>query len=275
MPLSALGAILGPIGNFTGAMNTAFENRQNRQFSVDMYERQNRDTVDFWNKQNAYNSPVSQMQRFKDAGLSPWLMYSQGNAGNAAPLTPATPQRPEFNSTQFDGGIASGVRGIDDYYNLIRLEAGVVNANAQNELLQQEIRLRRTQADRAALDYKLESGLFDTNTDYRRERLRGQSIMNDNAAAENVRREIQLSSNLREATERILSLQVGRDRTGEEIRSIQERIKLMKQDGTLRDLEIDMRRMSVSWNDELWQRFIARILTSQGFNTGIHGEQRR
>lgn len=36
-----------------------------------------------------YNTPVNQMARFKEAGLSPYLMYSQGNAGNMSSPIPA------------------------------------------------------------------------------------------------------------------------------------------------------------------------------------------
>lgn len=32
--------------------------------------------------QNRYNSPASQMERFKDAGLNPYLIYSQASSGN-------------------------------------------------------------------------------------------------------------------------------------------------------------------------------------------------
>jgi DNA-binding transcriptional MerR regulator len=38
-----------------------------------------------WRKQNEYNTPGRQMDRFRRAGLNPNLIYSQGNPGNAAP----------------------------------------------------------------------------------------------------------------------------------------------------------------------------------------------
>lgn len=38
--------------------------------------------------QNEYNSPASQMARFKEAGLNPNLVYTQGNSGNMSPITP-------------------------------------------------------------------------------------------------------------------------------------------------------------------------------------------
>jgi hypothetical protein len=36
-----------------------------------------------WQQQNAYNSPVNQVARYQEAGLSPALMYGQGSPGNA------------------------------------------------------------------------------------------------------------------------------------------------------------------------------------------------
>ena len=37
--------------------------------------------------QNAYNTPAKQMERIKQAGLNPALMYGQGNTGNAMQLS--------------------------------------------------------------------------------------------------------------------------------------------------------------------------------------------
>lgn len=42
---------------------------------------------------NQYNSPEQQMQRLKNAGLNPNLMYGQGNTGNQQ-------QAPDYNPTQ-------------------------------------------------------------------------------------------------------------------------------------------------------------------------------
>lgn len=50
-----------------------YTNQQNR-----------RNAIDIWNMQNAYNTPKQQMQRFKEAGLNPNLIYKQSN--EAAPI---------------------------------------------------------------------------------------------------------------------------------------------------------------------------------------------
>jgi hypothetical protein len=68
--IAAAGAQI--IGGIFGNRSRKREARRQRKFSLDM-----------WNRQNAYNTPANQMQRLKDAGLNPALMYGQGNVGNA------------------------------------------------------------------------------------------------------------------------------------------------------------------------------------------------
>lgn len=55
--------------------------------------------LEMWNRQNEYNSPTSQMKRFKDAGLNPRLIYGNGSssAGNASSMPQYNAPRQEFN----------------------------------------------------------------------------------------------------------------------------------------------------------------------------------
>lgn len=59
-------------GNVLSNISNIYQ--QNRAFSHNK---------EMWNLQNAYNSPAMQMQRYKEAGLNPNLIYGQGSSGNA------------------------------------------------------------------------------------------------------------------------------------------------------------------------------------------------
>nr|QJB20809.1 MAG: hypothetical protein [Microvirus sp.] len=66
----------------------------NRQDATTAYQR----SIDMWNMNNAYNDPSAQMERLKQAGLNPNLVYGGGATTTAsAPSAPqassATPQR--------------------------------------------------------------------------------------------------------------------------------------------------------------------------------------
>lgn len=48
-------------------------------------KQQNAEQWNMWNAQNAYNTPVAQMERLKKAGLNPMLVYGSGSvAGNTS-----------------------------------------------------------------------------------------------------------------------------------------------------------------------------------------------
>lgn len=90
--LAAAGAQV--IGGLFGNRSRKREARRQRQWAEDM-----------WNRQNAYNTPANQMQRLKDAGLNPALMYGQGNVGNAEKAMQY--QQPQIENV--GAGVAQGV----------------------------------------------------------------------------------------------------------------------------------------------------------------------
>lgn len=56
----------------------------NATYNLAAADMANAHELDMWNLQNQYNTPSAQMQRFKDAGLNPMLIYQQGSPGNAS-----------------------------------------------------------------------------------------------------------------------------------------------------------------------------------------------
>jgi len=99
-PIDPLTAGLQAGGNVlsTGinAWLTAAQNKRNRQHDFDMSDYAYGKDLDMWNKQNEYNTPTKQMQRFKDAGLNPHLIYGKGTPGNATQL-------PKYNKSRYVG----------------------------------------------------------------------------------------------------------------------------------------------------------------------------
>lgn len=75
IPLITAGASLA--GNIANAISTKQTNQRQQDYNAQMYDRQRADALADWNMQNAYNSPSQQMQRFKEAGLNPNLIYGQ------------------------------------------------------------------------------------------------------------------------------------------------------------------------------------------------------
>lgn len=105
-----LGTVIGGIGGAAiSAIGSFFGNKSNRKSSKEAFERESKfareerlaqqDWIEqMYEKNNAYNSPAAQMQRLKEAGLNPDLMYSRGDVGNAtAPEAPQQAMTPRYN----------------------------------------------------------------------------------------------------------------------------------------------------------------------------------
>lgn len=50
----------------------------NRQAATTEYERSKEATQEAWDRETEYNAPIAQMQRLKEAGLNPNLVYGTG-----------------------------------------------------------------------------------------------------------------------------------------------------------------------------------------------------
>lgn len=61
---------------------TELENVRNRQHDINMFNRQVSANERFWNMNNAYNSPVNQVARYRAAGLNPAIMAGTGQVGS-------------------------------------------------------------------------------------------------------------------------------------------------------------------------------------------------
>lgn len=88
---SLLGGIPSLIGGGINLIGSAFGNsaakkqiRLQNEGNMKLAQYQYEKNLEQWHRENAYNSPRSQMQRFADAGLNPMLMYGQGSSGQAA-----------------------------------------------------------------------------------------------------------------------------------------------------------------------------------------------
>lgn len=88
MPFPLIPLIGAGISAAGGILSTHLGNKSAER----AYQRDRRDAQADWKQQNEYNSPKAQMERFKEAGLNPQLIYGQGTPGNAS-ATPVQQQK--------------------------------------------------------------------------------------------------------------------------------------------------------------------------------------
>lgn len=106
-------------------------NQANRELAQYNWEQQQ----EMWNKNNAYNSPIMQMARLKQAGLNPNLVYGNGVTGNTSSSIP-TPQLP----TQEAGKVAPL-----DYSYIGQSSQSAFNSYLQQKQLDSQVSLNKAQ----------------------------------------------------------------------------------------------------------------------------------
>lgn len=179
MPIDPLLGTAGlTVGNsllnwFTGGQDMqnqqAFNQAQSQQqmaWNEKMQGKQWQQQQAFWHMMNQYNSPQSQMARFKEAGLNPHLIYGQGNAGNAA--AQSVPDVKPYSKAE----ASSHIRGMDvfgDFNRFQNIQAQTDNLESQSSLAQQTALLTAQKTaneaitgKRAELDYGIARDLRDT-----------------------------------------------------------------------------------------------------------------
>ena len=160
-----LGSIVGSA--ISGAFGMAGE-KLRYENEKELASQQNQYNLDMWRMQNEYNSPAAQMQRFKEAGLNPNLIYGQGSNGNSqtAPhmVTPGAADYTEHMSKLGQlFNVAGLMSAVEDYH--------IKREKAQQEAIKTQDDLNKLNA-KAVLsgvyrwDYDPQSGTWKMLPEY-------------------------------------------------------------------------------------------------------------
>ena len=140
------GALIGAAGSIGSSVISNSGGRKSQ-------ERANEHNVNFWNMQNEYNSPTSQMQRLREAGLNPNMLYGGPTgtaAGNAEKIAPAKAAPFQFNNPS---------QSFNSVAQTENTRAQTDNLKVQNTVLVQEALLKAAQTGEVGI--KTATGKFD------------------------------------------------------------------------------------------------------------------
>lgn len=268
MPIGAVGtaaiaagsAILGQGAN---AYFIGKSNRKTRKWNEKMYERQRIDAMADWNMQNEYNSPKAEMERLRAAGLNPHLVYGNGGATNeASPVRSASVESWRPETPQFDLGQAvSG--GMSAYYDTKIKEAQSDNLTAQLEVIKMDAALRAAQVgstiastEKTGFETSLAKELKTISLESASQQLKKLQADTEYTVDNNERQKALSQSTLQKAAEEILNLRASRAGTEAQTKQTREQIQNLRKDGVLKDLEIKLKQVGMSWQDPAWMRFL-------------------
>lgn len=86
-------------------------NEQQIAWAMQNYQMSRQDAIDFWNRENEYNSPKNQMQRLREGGLNPHLVYGNGATATGGSISSPQYQTPNLKAPQY-GDAITGVGNV-------------------------------------------------------------------------------------------------------------------------------------------------------------------
>jgi len=140
----------------TNAYNERMWGKQNEYNEQQLREAREYDLAR-WHEQNRYNSPIEQMARMKQAGLSPHLMYGKGTVGQAgqlstSPVTTKAPNASAVNAPTPGGytraqaqNVMAGINAFREIATLKNINAQTDNTAAQTNVARQDVRIKALQ----------------------------------------------------------------------------------------------------------------------------------
>lgn len=267
-PLIAAGA-----GVAAGAINAGSQanlNVANRNFALGMYNRTREDNLEFWNMQNAYNSPQAQRARLESAGLNPNLMAGNASAGGSAGNIP-TPDAfmPQQVAPRPGDAITGGLSAINAIYDLEIKDAQANNLRTQNTVIAQEaleqlqrITESQSRVARTSFDLELDKEFRNISGEMRKEALRQIQTGTNISIDRNAREAVANASSVQEAAVRMLKLRAETQNIPLEAERTRALINNVQHDTTLKQLDIELKQLGLQPGDALWQRVVGRLLNS-------------
>lgn len=268
IPLIGAGASI--LGNVIGATSQARQNAKAREFSLQMYDRQRSDALADWERNNAYNSPVEQMARLRDAGLNPNLVYGQGAVANSS-MPPRSVDHDAWRPEAFRPDLSGIGSSLSQIYDIQLREAQTDNMRAATVVAGQEAALKAAQIASTAqstakseFELELAKSLRLTSIDMAKAQLRKLDVDTGIALDQNERAAAANAQSLQKGAEEILSIRLGRAKTEDERRLIVQQMNSVKQDIKLKQLDIELKQKGIMPGDPMWSRVLARLLGDTG-----------
>lgn len=135
LPIAAAAAQTFSNG-MSGLINLGFQSSLQRQAF--------NQNVQMWEMMNQYNHPAQQMQRFREAGLNPNLIYGQGNPGNASSPPQYDPPKFHMSETQLLPLMQFALNEKLAFKSMEKTDAEIGYINANTERAREDTNVKRT-----------------------------------------------------------------------------------------------------------------------------------
>ena len=177
LPAAAIPALISAGGTVVNAISQGLTNQKTREWNEAMYQKQRTDALADWARTNEYNSPLQQMARFKEAGLSPHLIYGGGANSISQPVRSTDTKSWSPNAPQIDAGqIVSQYFGVQQQQNALKIQEEQIASLKLDNLYKEQTLPDRTNLPsltNQATQAKIDNIMADTNMNRLKQSLQG------------------------------------------------------------------------------------------------------
>nr|QQL13309.1 MAG: DNA pilot protein [Microviridae sp.] len=275
-----IGGLFSGLGSLFGsALGFGSQQMTNAQ-SMELAEYQHQKNLEMWHRQNEYNSPTAQMQRLKDAGLNPNLVYGNGAVGNASSEPPRY-QAPTLGAYTNFGDLGVG-NGMDAYLRakmqeeqIKNVQADTRNKEGQYMLLGEDYNMRQAQRLReeiALTNDKTKQRYLVRELELTLDNMR--ASFGDKMSQWRYRDDVQTPNVIADTENKLANLGLTQkqiERIGSEIMTMAKQRELLHQDllnkqkqGEILDVELELKKFDRDQEKQLRQDLIDYGITPNG-----------
>lgn len=246
-PVIAAGASL--VGSVINKSSQSSANKQN----LELAQYQNNWNLQQWNRENAYNSPIQQMARLRQAGLNPNLVYGNGTTTQSASSPRAADMR-----------VAPYLGASQDLTSAANVALNAQNVVRQNELAKAQadyVRQQTITEGQRQSQIALSNSRSEVDLSIARE-LEKYSI---EAGKENLRK-LRSEANISESTQFMKEYEqkflqpLQKDLNEAQLRQLETATANLRQDMDFNRFEQDLKRMGIYPQDKLYIRILSRVM---------------
>lgn len=252
------------------AMAQSNLNKKTQAWNEKIMGQQRQQSLADWTMQNEYNSPQAQMQRLKNAGLNPNLIYgkidNQSASVRSTDVKAWNPQAPKFElnagqvmSSYFDTKMkVAQTNNLEVQNTNLALEALYKSAlidKVQSETETNQFNLKFKSDIRDMSMQSLEQGLRKTGLDIQmgEEKLTSQRISNQTQIA------LQQPT-IKSAILAVKQAELQQSKTMVETNKLREEIESIKQNQRLADFEEQLNKIGLTKSDPRWMRIVNEVV---------------
>lgn len=270
---ATIAAITDGINQISNTAQVAQTSKKQRKFIVEQYNRQRADALADWDKQNAYNTPASQMQRLKEAGLNPNLVYGNGADATSNSMPRSTDSgnwKPEVYTVPH----GSAMNSLQQFYNTEVQQAQIDNLAVQKTLTEQQAihEAQKTLGTIAGTQKTTaETNTLNTmrSTNLEAARVSIEKMLTDiTSSTDSNKRANQMqpynlktaSANLQAIAADIANKRASTAKTEEERVKVKAEVNNLLRTGMLQDLEYEIRQRGGNPQDAYWEKKAQQII---------------